>query len=100
MMNDERDRAPASFIPGPRRVYAPRAAPGTRPLLRWAVTVGAGVAGALLAYAHLIEPRWLAVERWTARIPDLPPAWQGMRAVHLTDFQIGMWLQSRSLAPR
>ena len=34
------------------------------------------------------------------RIPDLPPAWEGMRIVHLTDFQLGMWLQSRSLTPR
>jgi predicted MPP superfamily phosphohydrolase len=64
------------------------------------IRAGFGVAGALLAYAHLIEPRWLAVERWTVRIPALPAAWEGMRVVHLTDFQIGMWLQSRSLAPR
>ena len=72
--------------------------PGTR-LLRGARLSAVGAA-ALLAYAHLIEPRRLVVERWTVRVPDLPPAWEGMRAVHLTDFQIGMWLQSRSLVRR
>src|SRR5262245_21133289 len=60
----------------------------------------AGIAGSLLAYAHLVEPRRLTVERWLVRIPELPPAWEGMRVVHLTDFQIGMWLQSRSLVRR
>jgi predicted MPP superfamily phosphohydrolase len=68
--------------------------------------IALGVAGlaaagaALLAYAHLVEPRRLTVERWTVRIPDLPPAWEGMRIVHLTDFQIGMWGEARSLPRR
>lgn len=55
---------------------------------------------AVLTYANLIEPRWLRVERWTARIPGLPSSWEGMRVAHLTDFQIGMWLQSPSLGRR
>jgi predicted MPP superfamily phosphohydrolase len=62
--------------------------------------LGAVAVGAPLVYAHLVEPRWLRVERWTVCVPDLPPAWEGMRVVHLTDFQIGMWLQSRRLARR
>jgi predicted MPP superfamily phosphohydrolase len=64
------------------------------------VAAVAGIAGSLLAYAHLVEPRRLTVERWLVRVPNLPDAWEGMRVVHLTDFQIGMWLQSRALAER
>jgi predicted MPP superfamily phosphohydrolase len=62
---------------------------------------GAAVAGgSLLAYAHLVEPRRLTVERWTVRVPGLPPAWEGLRIVHLTDFQVGMWGEARSLPAR
>ena len=72
---------------------------GVRAIALGAAGLAAAGAG-LLAYAHLIEPRRLTVERWTVRIPDLPPAWEGMHIVHLTDFQIGMWGESRSLMRR
>jgi uncharacterized protein len=68
--------------------------------VRRSAAVGGVAVAALLGYAHFVEPRWLRVERWTVRIPNLPPAWEGLRIVHLTDFQVGMWLQDRSLARR
>jgi uncharacterized protein len=69
-------------------------------LLRRATTIGGLAAAGLIGYAYLVEPRWLQVERWTVRIANLPPAWEGLRVVHLTDFQVGMWLQGRSLIRR
>lgn len=54
----------------------------------------------LIGYAHLVEPRWLQIERWTVRVPTLPPAWEGLRIVQLSDFQIGMWLQDQSVIRR
>lgn len=68
--------------------------------LRRSAAITAAAAAGLLGYAHFVEPRWLRVERWTVRIPDLPPAWEGLRIIHLTDFQVGMWLQGRSLPRR
>lgn len=64
------------------------------------VVAGGAAAGSLLAYAHVVEPRWLKTERWTVRIPDLPDAWEGLRVAHLTDFEMGMWLQSGALVRR
>lgn len=58
------------------------------------------VGGGLLAYATLVEPRWIATTRWTVRVPGLPAAWEGMRVVHLSDFQVGMWGQSGRVARR
>src|SRR5687767_7593237 len=66
-------------------------------LLRRAVAISGLAAAGLLGYAYLVEPRWLQVARWSVRIPNLPPDWEGLRIVHLTDFQMGMWLQSRSV---
>jgi predicted MPP superfamily phosphohydrolase len=68
--------------------------------LRYGAALGGLTFAALLGYAHFVEPRRLRIERWTVRIPNLPPAWEGMRVVHLTDFQIGMWLQDASLPAR
>jgi predicted MPP superfamily phosphohydrolase len=69
-------------------------------VIRRAAAIGGLAAAALIGYAHVVEPRWLRVERWTVRIPNLPPAWEGLRVVHLTDFQAGMWLQDRSVIRR
>jgi predicted MPP superfamily phosphohydrolase len=65
--------------------------------VRRAAAIAGIAATGILTYAHLIEPRWLRVERWTVRVPNLPAAWERMRIVHLTDIQSGMWLQSRRL---
>jgi len=68
---------------------------------RLAATLATAVSlGMLAAYASLIEPRRLRVERWSVAIPALPPAWEGMRLVQLSDFQEGMWGQSRALTRR
>jgi predicted MPP superfamily phosphohydrolase len=68
--------------------------------LRRGAAAGALAAAALVAYAHLVEPRRLRVERWTVRVPNLPLAWEGMRVVQLSDFQIGMWLQDARIPRR
>lgn len=75
----------------------------TFPLRRdWKPLLAATASGAaaLLAYAHLIEPRWLSVERWAVRQPELPDAWEGMRVVQLSDLQFGMWGQDESVTRR
>jgi predicted MPP superfamily phosphohydrolase len=48
---------------------------------------GLGVAG--LAYAGVIERRWLDVTHHTVVMGALPPEWEGVRIVHLTDFHLG-----------
>ncbi|HTL89964.1 MAG TPA: metallophosphoesterase [Leptolyngbya sp.] len=45
----------------------------------------------MLAIWSFIEPHTLNTERQTAKIPRLPPAWQGKQVAQLSDFQIGMW---------
>ena len=49
---------------------------------------GAGLA-LLLAYGFLVEPRRLRVEQLHIELKGLPPALDGLRLVHLTDFHIG-----------
>jgi predicted MPP superfamily phosphohydrolase len=48
-------------------------------------TLGAG----FLTYAVGIERRWLDVTHHTVVMGGLPPEWEGVRVVHLTDFHIG-----------
>lgn len=58
-----------------------------RALLRGALGVlGAGVGGA--AYAHLIEPYWLRVERVRLALPRLAPAFEGFRIAQLSDLHV------------
>jgi hypothetical protein len=53
------------------------------------------VAGAAIAtplgywYVSDIEPRWLAVERLTLRLPRLPKAFDGLTLAHLSDLHAG-----------
>lgn len=59
---------------------------------RAALAIGLGVPalGAVaLLYARLIEPRWLSLRAWELTLPDLPPAWDGLRLVQLSDFHVG-----------
>jgi predicted MPP superfamily phosphohydrolase len=44
---------------------------------------------ARLGYAYHIEPTWLAVNRITLRVRDLPPALAGVRIAQLSDFHHG-----------
>ncbi len=54
----------------------------------------------LLVIWSFIEPRILITDNETARIPNLPPAWQGKRIGHISDFQIGLWGDNRETARR
>lgn len=56
------------------------------------ILAGAGAAtaaGALAAYAFLIEPRWLEVTHTRVPIAGLPEALEGLRIALLTDFHAG-----------
>ncbi len=55
---------------------------------------------AVLAVWSFIEPYILNRENETADIPNLPPAWQGQKVAHITDFQIGLWGDNRETARR
>lgn len=54
----------------------------------------------LLAIWSFIEPRILITDNETARIPNLPQAWQGKQIGHISDFQIGLWGDNRDTARR
>jgi predicted MPP superfamily phosphohydrolase len=53
----------------------------------WIAAIG-GVAAGLLVYAWL-EAGWLQAEEVEVRIPGLPPALDGLRIGHLSDFHLG-----------
>jgi uncharacterized protein len=59
-----------------------------RALRRGALAFG-GLGAAFLGYAGVIERRWLDVTHHTVVIGGLPPEWEGVRVVHLTDFHLG-----------
>jgi len=48
-----------------------------------------GLALGLLGYGVGGERRWLCVTRQQVEIPALPPAWDGLHLVHLSDFHFG-----------
>jgi predicted MPP superfamily phosphohydrolase len=54
--------------------------------LLFAATLGAGALG---AYAFLVEPRWLQVTRTRIHLPTLPPTLVGLRIALLTDLHLG-----------
>lgn len=53
------------------------------------LVAGALAAGALTAYAVLIEPRWLEVTRTRVHIRRLPPQLEGLRIALLSDLHVG-----------
>jgi predicted MPP superfamily phosphohydrolase len=58
-----------------------------RRLVRWGLAaMGAGAA--TLAYATRIEPTWLEVTRRELALPRLPPALDGLRIAHMSDFHL------------
>lgn len=61
-----------------------------------------GIVGAiaLLAIWSFIEPRLLNTENETAKIPNLPPSWEGKQVGQISDFQIGLWGDNRGTARR
>ncbi len=52
---------------------------------------GIGSLVVFLVIWGLIEPHFLNTEEETAKIPNLPAAWEGKQIGQLSDFQIGMW---------
>lgn len=76
-----------------------RAGGGWRRIVR--VVTGIGGCGLLLlAYASVLEPRRLQILRYQLGVPDLPPALEGVRIAHLTDFHVGMAGTRRSTLRR
>lgn len=69
--------------------------------LRSTVLTIAAVVAALLIYGVAVEPRfYLDVTHETARLPGLPPAWDGRRIAVIGDFQVGMWWDNPGMASR
>lgn len=59
-----------------------------------------GVVTLLLLWGVLIEPRIVAEEEQVARVPHLPPAWEGRRVGLIADIQVGMWFANTGTARR
>ncbi|HET8654636.1 MAG TPA: metallophosphoesterase [Longimicrobiaceae bacterium] len=57
--------------------------------IRWMLASAAAGAGALAAYAFLVEPRWLEVTHPRIHIRGLPSALEGLRVGLLTDLHAG-----------
>ena len=45
-----------------------------------------------IVYVLGVEPRWVKVKRVDVPIPNLPPAWEGVRIVQLTDLHLGRFV--------
>lgn len=58
-------------------------------LRRGALALG-GLGAAFIGYAGGIERRWLAVTHHRVPMAGLPPEWDGVRIVQLTDFHLGI----------
>ncbi|MCA1668481.1 MAG: metallophosphoesterase [Thermomicrobia bacterium] len=57
-------------------------------LRRGALAIG-GLGAAFLGYAGGIERRWLEVTVHRVEMADIPPEWDGVRIVQLSDFHLG-----------
>src|SRR5689334_14119326 len=55
----------------------------------WRFATGVFLFGAAaLAYATQVEPTWLEVKRRELALPRLPPALEGLRIAHMSDFHL------------
>jgi hypothetical protein len=72
-----------------------------RHVLRWMAGIGLAMmatgAGSV-GYAIGLEPDWLAVERVTVRVPDLPPALEGLKIAHLSDLHWGAYTGQKEIS--
>jgi hypothetical protein len=57
-------------------------------LRRGALAIG-GLGAAFLGYAGGIERRWLEVTAHRVEMADIPPEWDGVRVIQLSDFHLG-----------
>lgn len=72
---------------------------------RWKVLGGpiaaASVVAAVLVWGVAVEPRFILDTREvTARLPNLPSAWEGRRIALIGDLQIGMWWDNPHMVAR
>jgi predicted MPP superfamily phosphohydrolase len=56
------------------------------------------LAAGSMVYGLGVEPVRLAIERWTLRLPRLPPAFDGFRIVQLSDLHLQPWTQGSEIA--
>ncbi|MHB8647448.1 MAG: metallophosphoesterase [Thermomicrobiales bacterium] len=68
-------------------------------LRRGALAIG-GVGAAFLGYAGGIERRWLAVTEHRVEMADIPPEWDGVRIIQLSDFHLGMTAAPETMLAR
>ncbi len=67
-------------------------------MLKKALTALLLLLALVLVYGVFIEPRFLLDdEKFEARLPGLPPAWEGQKVALVADFQIGMWLGNEGM---
>lgn len=72
-----------------RGATAPRTRPGALDIIRMGTLACGGLAVAFAGYGGSVERRWLSVTRHRVALADLPPAWDGLRLVQLSDFHLG-----------
>ncbi|MCD4823627.1 MAG: metallophosphoesterase [Phycisphaerae bacterium] len=92
--NDENNRAlldSAAAFPAKKDSAAPsKKKISRRKFIKWASATGvAALAGGAVIDAFFIEPHWFKVTYPVFRIPNLPPAWDGVRIAHITDIHVG-----------
>lgn len=66
-------------------------------LRRGALAIG-GLGAAFLGYAGGIERRWLEITEHRVEMADIPPEWDGVRIVQLSDFHLGFATPNAMLA--
>ena len=73
----------------PREHHAPPAQPRPAATVKSRLARFLGKNWARVGYAYHVEPTWLEVNRFDIPVPDLPPAFHGLKVAHLTDFHYG-----------
>lgn len=70
-------------------------------VLKWVGGLLLALILALLAWGILIEPRFLLdVRSFEAKVPNLPPAWEGRTVAVMADFQVGMWFDNPGMVEK
>lgn len=72
-----------------RGASAPRTHLGALDILRVGTLACGGLAVAFAGYGGSVERRWLSVTHHQVALADLPPAWDGVRLVQLSDLHLG-----------
>jgi hypothetical protein len=72
----------------------------TGTILRRGALAIAGLSAAFLGYAGGIERRWLEVTQHRVEMADIPPEWDGVRIIQLSDFHLGMTAAPNTMLER